>query len=76
MRPVLARADAAGHPVYLETHREANVRFYGRHGFEMVGDDVVDGLRVWGLRRLPTHVTSVRRHGGLAISRVASRAPR
>jgi len=53
MRPVLARADAAGHPVYLETHREANVRFYSRHGFEMVGDDVVDGLRVWGLRRLP-----------------------
>jgi len=53
MTPVLARADAAGHPVYLDTHLEANVRFYGRHGFEMVSDEVVDGLRVWGLRRLP-----------------------
>lgn len=53
--PVLARADAHGHPVYLETHLEANVGFYGRHGFEVVEDEVVEGLRIWGLRRMPAY---------------------
>ncbi|HEY5786744.1 MAG TPA: GNAT family N-acetyltransferase [Microlunatus sp.] len=53
MAPVLALADAHGHPVYLETHLEANVGFYGRHRFEVVEDEVVEGLRVWGLRRMP-----------------------
>jgi GNAT superfamily N-acetyltransferase len=53
LAPVLARADTEGQPVYLETHLEANVRFYGHHGFEVAVDEVIDGLRVWGLRRPP-----------------------
>lgn len=54
MEPHLARADASGHVIYLETHLEANVGFYHRFGFEEAVDVVVDGLRVWGLRRVPT----------------------
>lgn len=36
LRPILERADAAGLPCYLETHREANVAIYRRHGFDLV----------------------------------------
>ena len=57
MAPVLARADAAGHAIYLETHLEANLRFYRRCGFKEVVDVVIDGLQVWGLRRLPIQST-------------------
>jgi len=51
--PVLRRADEAAVSAYLNTHLEANLSFYRRHGFESVGDQTVDGLRVWGLRRDP-----------------------
>ena len=53
LAPVLRRADAIGVPAYLDTHREANLQFYARHGFEPVAGEVVDGLRYWGLRREP-----------------------
>ena len=33
--PVLARCDAEGLPAYLETQKESNLAFYGRHGFEL-----------------------------------------
>ncbi|MDQ3702770.1 MAG: GNAT family N-acetyltransferase [Chloroflexota bacterium] len=50
-----ARADAAGLPCYLDTMNEANLAFYGRHGFEIVHEGVITtgGLRTWGLRRHP-----------------------
>jgi ribosomal protein S18 acetylase RimI-like enzyme len=51
IRPVLARADAAGTPCYLETTRESNLAFYRKHGFEVVVEDVFDGLRYWTMRR-------------------------
>lgn len=51
LAPALERADSAGLPVYLETHQEANISFYGRYGFQPVVNEVANGLRFWGLRR-------------------------
>lgn len=51
--PVLAKADAASQPCYLETMNQANLSFYARHGFEVVaeGDVPNSGLHVWAMRR-------------------------
>jgi GNAT superfamily N-acetyltransferase len=51
----LRRADADGHPCYLETFSERNVPFYLRHGFDLVVDDVepASGIRTWGFLRDP-----------------------
>ena len=53
--PVLACCDANGTPAYCDTSAERNVRFYGRHGFEVVDEaDVPDGgPHVWLLHRPP-----------------------
>lgn len=53
--PVLAKADAAGRPCYLETMSEANLAFYRRHGFEVVGEGAAPagGPYVWAMRREP-----------------------
>lgn len=55
IQPVLARADVAGLPCYLETMNEVNVPFYQKHGFAVVSEGDVPGceLRVWGMRREP-----------------------
>jgi GNAT superfamily N-acetyltransferase len=55
LAPVLARADEAGVDVYLETSTPENLRFYGRHGFEVSGHVVVPGggPPVWALTRRP-----------------------
>ena len=37
------RADSTGHPVYLETAEPANVGFYCRHGFEVLGEAKAPG---------------------------------
>jgi len=51
----LARADAAGLPVYLESSTERNVPFYRRHGFEVVGHIAIPGgPELWPMRREPT----------------------
>ena len=47
----LARADADGVAVYLETDREENVRFYGGAGFRVVGEMRVLGAPVWRVER-------------------------
>ena len=44
LRPVLAQADAAGVPCYLETETERNVAFYRRRGFEVVKTEVFEEL--------------------------------
>jgi len=53
--PVLARADVAGQPCYLETEREANVGYYARHGFEVLrsGQNPLDGPPFWTMARRP-----------------------
>jgi ribosomal protein S18 acetylase RimI-like enzyme len=55
IQPVLARADAEGLPCYVETERERNVRFYRRHGFEVVVEDDMPkgGPHFWTMRREP-----------------------
>lgn len=55
IQPVLARADAAGLPCYLETEREINVRFYLRHGFRVLVETAVPGggPAIWTMARTP-----------------------
>jgi hypothetical protein len=36
LQPALKQADLDGHPCYLETSTEGGVRFYQRHGFEVI----------------------------------------
>ncbi|QRN82864.1 GNAT family N-acetyltransferase [Chloroflexota bacterium] len=36
MQPLLAQADAQKMPIYLETHDEKNVRYYQKHGFDLL----------------------------------------
>jgi ribosomal protein S18 acetylase RimI-like enzyme len=51
--PILARADQASLPCYLETHVEANVKIYKRLGFEVAEKLTPPGhpLPVWGMVR-------------------------
>jgi GNAT superfamily N-acetyltransferase len=53
LQPILARADAAGIPCYLETATALDVRFYTRHGFGVVYEGDVPGvhLHYWTMRR-------------------------
>ncbi|UCH86326.1 MAG: GNAT family N-acetyltransferase [Dehalococcoidia bacterium] len=55
IQPVLARADAEGLVCYVETEKERNVRFYRRHGFEVVVESDVPngGPHMWTMRREP-----------------------
>jgi ribosomal protein S18 acetylase RimI-like enzyme len=54
--PQLARAEAAGMPVYLETMNERDVAFYRKNGFEIGGEIALagNGPRVWGMRKTGT----------------------
>jgi ribosomal protein S18 acetylase RimI-like enzyme len=36
---------------YLETDKEVNVRLYQRHGYEVIGEEPVLGVRCWYMRR-------------------------
>jgi ribosomal protein S18 acetylase RimI-like enzyme len=54
LTPVLARADAEGLPVYLESSKEKNIPFYRRHGFEVVSTiRLEDGPAIWPMLRTP-----------------------
>lgn len=54
LTPMLARADAEGLPVFLETGMPGNVAIYERFGFATIADAVVpQGPRVWGMLRRP-----------------------
>ena len=56
LRALSGRADAAGLPCYLETDREAAMRLYAGHGYQVVGDhlvDELDGVRFWRMQRPP-----------------------
>jgi ribosomal protein S18 acetylase RimI-like enzyme len=52
LRPMLARADAAGLPCYLETENPANINIYQRYGFGVAAEDAVpDGPHIWAMLR-------------------------
>jgi len=49
----LADVDRDPIPAYLETDSEANIRFYERAGFALVGETSVLGVRAWLMKRPP-----------------------
>ncbi|MER7623648.1 GNAT family N-acetyltransferase [Streptomyces sp. NPDC126503] len=55
LRSGLARADAAGMPVYLESSKPDNLPFYQHFGFEVLGEDALPGggPTLWAMRRAP-----------------------
>jgi ribosomal protein S18 acetylase RimI-like enzyme len=55
MRPLLAQADAERMPVYLDTHDERNVRYYQKHGFNLLRTTCIPkhGLPIWCMLREP-----------------------
>jgi ribosomal protein S18 acetylase RimI-like enzyme len=54
IRPGLDLCDREGLPAYLETGKEANLAFYGRHGFHVVDEIALPkGPPVWFLWREP-----------------------
>ena len=55
LQPVLARADEAGQPCYLETDKARNVPFYRKHGFVVLveGDLPNGGMHYWTMKRPP-----------------------
>ena len=52
LRPSLQAADAQGLPCYLETYREANLKFYQRLGFRVMECDAHTPA-IWAMRREP-----------------------
>lgn len=54
LRVVLDRLDHEGLPGYLESSKERNLAFYGRHGFEVTGEIVTPGgPTLWLMWRAP-----------------------
>lgn len=51
MQVFCAQMDAAHEDAYLETDKAINVRFYGRFGFEVVGEQEVLGVPNWFMLR-------------------------
>ena len=59
LRDGLAQADRHGHPVTVQTSTPENVRFYERHGFEVIEalDELYQGAPpLWTMRRPSTAV--------------------
>jgi len=52
---VLQRVDQEGLPAYLESSKESNLAFYGRHGFEVTGEIQAGagGPKLWLMWREP-----------------------
>jgi predicted N-acetyltransferase YhbS len=48
-----AQADAAGIPTYLETATDADIAYYGKRGFEVIGQTRVGEFTLSGMVRQP-----------------------
>jgi ribosomal protein S18 acetylase RimI-like enzyme len=53
LKSVCNRMDQQAAMLYLETDKEENVRFYQKHGFEVVGHSLAIDQKSWYMRRLP-----------------------
>lgn len=53
LQPVLERADREKIPCYLETTTTAAVRFYQRHGFEVIHQGIFADREYWAMKRSP-----------------------
>ncbi len=55
MQAITGESDAAGQALYLETQTEANLPFYARHGFEVIGRVTLPelDLPMWKMAREP-----------------------
>jgi GNAT superfamily N-acetyltransferase len=54
MLPILEECDRDGVAAYLESSKERNIGFYGRHGFRVTGEHRLPrGPRVWPMWREP-----------------------
>jgi GNAT superfamily N-acetyltransferase len=51
LRELLERVDVEGASSYLETDRSANLPFYERAGYAVLGEERVLGVRVWRMWR-------------------------
>lgn len=53
LQPILNQADSEGLPCYLETSTEQAVRFYQKHGFEVlrIGEFPGNAPRLWTMKR-------------------------
>ena len=53
LQPVLARADVAHLPCYLETNNPSAIGFYKKHGFDIAAEHQITdfGLYLWVMRR-------------------------
>lgn len=54
----LEKADEEKLPVYLETHKEANVSYYENRGFKLIGSEIIPkhNLRFWCLLHEPSDI--------------------
>lgn len=55
LQPILTRADAGGHPCYLETFAQGTIDYYQNLGFETAAaaTDPTSGLSYWAMTRAP-----------------------
>ncbi|NER51375.1 MAG: GNAT family N-acetyltransferase [Symploca sp. SIO1A3] len=53
LQPVLAESDRTKMPCYLETTTSSAVRFYQRHGFEVVHQGMFVDHEYWAMKRYP-----------------------
>ncbi len=53
LQPVLKKADRTKMPCYLETTTASAVRFYQRHGFEVVHQGMFVNREYWAMKRYP-----------------------
>jgi ribosomal protein S18 acetylase RimI-like enzyme len=62
LQPLLKQADTEGLFCYLETFKEKNIRFYQKHGFEVVTTvELQRGeLRFWTMKRKPRNEVLIR----------------